>query len=65
MLGGGKGAGGAMAPPIFFEMVEFSEILMFLRKIFVILLLVKIRGFEFYGKVFGLGSPTLQVPRRP
>ena len=39
----GGGAGEAMTPPIFFEIVGFTEILMFRRRIFVLLLLVKIR----------------------
>ena len=41
VAGGGQGGHGL---PYFFEIVEFPEILMFCRKIFGLLLLIKIKG---------------------
>ena len=45
--------------------VEALGCLMFHRKIFVLLLLVKIKVYEFYWKIFELGPTTLQVTQRP
>ena len=50
-------------PPIFFEIVGSSEILMFRRKIFG-LAVGRDQAFEIYRKISEHGPPTLQVPRR-
>ena len=51
-------------PPYFFEIIKLSEILMFCRKIFGLLVLKKIEVLNFVGKSFNLTPPTLLVPRR-
>ena len=51
--------------PNFLEIVRFSEILMLRRKIFGLLLLVKMKGSNFIGESLNMAHPTLQVPRRP
>ena len=51
--------------PNFLEIVRFSEILMLRRKIFGLLLLVKMKGSNFIGESLSVNHPTLQVPRRP
>jgi len=51
--------------PNFLEIVGFSEILMLRRKIFGLLLLVKMKGSNFIGESLNMAHPTLQVPRRP
>ena len=53
---GGRG----QRPPNFFEILGFSEILMFRRKMFGLLLLVKVSNF--IGKSLNLVPPILQVP---
>ena len=45
-------------PPYFFEIIDLSEILMFCRKIFGLLVLKKIEVLNFIGKSFNL-TPLL------
>ena len=56
-----EGAGGHA--PNFFEIVGFPKILMLQRKLFGILLLVKIKVSNFIGKSLNLPLSTLQVPQ--
>ena len=48
------GAEGAVSPPIFWEIVGFSEMLMHSSKNFILLLLVKMIVFNFIGKSLNL-----------
>ena len=51
--------------PYFFEIVGFSEILMFQSESFQTFAVGKDKSFEFYQKTFELGPLNLQVSQRP